>query len=99
MEEFAAYLGVSRPLLNMWMNGQRKPGGENVRLLSYVYGEEVYDVLDLPRPNPYLQAINRAWEKLSPEHQRKLAEDAEEYRLKNERPEKTSPKRKTSTHP
>ena len=25
VEEFAIYLGISRPLLNMWMNGNKKP--------------------------------------------------------------------------
>ena len=24
IEEFAVYLGISRPLLNMWMNGNKK---------------------------------------------------------------------------
>jgi transcriptional regulator with XRE-family HTH domain len=25
LEEFAAYVGVSRPLINMWMNSNQKP--------------------------------------------------------------------------
>jgi transcriptional regulator with XRE-family HTH domain len=100
LEEFAAYIGVSRPLLNMWMNGNKKPGRENVKLLSEIFGYEIYDVLELPRPNIYLQKINQLFERLSPEHQRKLAEDAEQYETKNEqrRIQKVSKPRKTSSH-
>jgi len=79
IEEFAVYIGVSRPLLNMWMNGNRKPGKESLKVLSQTLGNEVYDVLGYARPNPYLQKINNVFENLSVEHQRKLSEDAERY--------------------
>jgi Helix-turn-helix. len=80
IEEFAAYIGVSRPLLNMWMNGDiPKPGTPNIKLLEKIFGPEIYDALGLPRPNVYLQKISEIFEKLSPEHQRKLAEEAERY--------------------
>lgn len=37
LEEFAAYLGVSRPLLNMWINGDKpRPGPANIRLLAEI---------------------------------------------------------------
>lgn len=95
IEEFAAYLGVSRPLLNMWMNGNRKPGKDSLRVLSETLGNEVYDVLGYERPNPYLQKINQLFERLTPEHQQKLAQDAERYETKNHANAKaTSPKRK-----
>ena len=55
IEEFAAYLGTSRPLVNMWMNGNKKPGKENINILAEIFGNEIYDVLEIPRPNPYLQ--------------------------------------------
>jgi len=59
IEEFAAYLGTSRPLVNMWMNGNKKPGKENIKILAELFGNEVYDILELPRPNPYKQVIDR----------------------------------------
>lgn len=98
VEEFAIYLGISRPLLNMWMNGNKKPGRENINLLSEVFGNEVFDVLGLPRPNPYLQRVNRLWEFLPESVQKKIAEEAEKYEATNEvqRVEKTHQRRKTS---
>ena len=83
IEDFAEFLGVSRPLLNMWMNGNRKPGKENIDLLSRTLGNDVYDIAGLPRPNPYLQKINLIFENLSEDHQRQLAEDAELYKIEN----------------
>lgn len=77
IEEFAAYLGTSRPLVNMWMNGNKKPGVENIKILAELFGNEIYDVLNLPRPNPYLQIVNRAWDNLSEELQIKISKEVE----------------------
>lgn len=82
--EFAAYIGVSQPILSMWMNGKKRPGVDNIKLLAEIFGVEVYDSLGLPRPNPYLQRVNRVWEFLSEDDQKKIAEDAEKYEAKNE---------------
>ncbi len=92
LEQFAAYIGVSRPLLNMWMNGHRTPGLENVHLLAEIFGNEVYDITGYEQPNPYLQKINRLFEKLTPEHQRQLAEQAEHYQTQNHDALRTTPK-------
>jgi len=97
VEEFAAWLGVSRPLMTMWLNGKRRPGTENLKLLSAVFGNEVYDILGIERPNPYLQKINQLFERISPEHQQKLAEDAERYETNNL--SKTSKRRKPKSNP
>ena len=83
IEEFAAYLGTSRPLVNMWMNGNKKPGKENINILAELFGNEIYDVLDLPRPNPYLQKLNRLWEFIPEEVQIRLTKEAEKYEEKN----------------
>jgi len=98
IEEFAEYLEVSRPILNMWMNGNRKPGKENLNLIARKLGNEVFDIAGLPRPNPYLQVITHIFEKLSPEHQRQLADDAERYETINENTRKNSKRRKTSSN-
>ena len=97
IEEFAAYLGTSRPLVNMWMNGNKKPGGENIKILAELFGNEIYDVLDLPRPNPYLQKINRVWEFIPEDIQIKLTKEAEKYEAQNElhRVQKSSKSGKT----
>jgi len=83
IEDFAAYLGTSRPLVNMWMNGNKKPGRENINILAELFGNEIYDVLDLPRPNPYLQKLNRVWEFLPEEIQKRFSEEAEKYETQN----------------
>jgi len=92
IEDFAAYLGTSRPLVNMWMNGNKKPGTENIKILAEIFGNEIYDVLDLPRPNPYLQKLNRIWEFIPEEIQKKFSEEAERYEAQNisERVQKVS---------
>jgi len=96
IEDFAAYLGISRPLLNMWMNGDKpRPGRQNIKMLVELYGLEVYDAVGEPRPNPYLHTINQVFERLSPERQRQLAEDAERYETENDNAKKTSRIRKT----
>ncbi len=96
--EFADYIGYSRPLISMWLAGQRLPAEDGITRLAELFGLEVYDVLGLPRPNPYLQKINQIFEHLSPEHQQKLAEDAERYEANNDRISKTSKHRKTSSN-
>jgi len=98
LDKFAEYLGVSRPLVSYWLKGTL-PSLENIQLLAKKFGPEVYDVLGLPRPNPYLQKINQVFEKLSPEHQRQLAQDAERYELNNnaKNTKTASKRRKTRT--
>jgi transcriptional regulator with XRE-family HTH domain len=84
IDDFAAYLGISRPLLNMWMNGDKpRPGPANIKLLAELYGHEVYDAVGIPRPNPYLQIITEAFEDIPPDEQRKMAEDAQHYKAVN----------------
>ena len=83
IEEFAAYLGTSRPLVNMWMNGNKKPGKENVKILAELFGNEIYDILEIPRPNPYKQVIDRVWEFLPEEFQKRISEEAEQYETEN----------------
>lgn len=98
IEEFAAYLGTSRPLVNMWMNGNKKPGKENIKILAELFGNEVYDILELPRPNPYKQIIDRVWEFLPEDFQKQISEEAEKYEEKNisERVSKASKQRKAT---
>ena len=81
--EFAQYIGVKRGTLTMWLNGDHFPERDNVNKLAKVLGDEVYDAMNLPRPNPYLQTINKVFERLSPEQQQKLAEMAERYEVKS----------------
>ena len=83
--EFAILLGVSRSALTMWMNGTHLPDRESAGKLANFLGPEIYELLEMPRPNPYLQKINQVFERLSPEKQQKLAEDAERYEVEKKK--------------
>lgn len=52
IEEFAVFLGVSQPTLSLWMNGRRKPSERIADHLANILGNEIYDVLEIERPNP-----------------------------------------------
>lgn len=94
--EFADYLDVNRSLLSYWMNGKRTPNAENCEKISLKLGNEIYDVLEIPRPNPYLQNLNRRWEFLPEEVQKKFSDEAEKYETQNisDRVQQTSERRK-----
>lgn len=96
IEDFAAYIGVSQATLSQWMNGKRTPGGENIRLLAEIFGNEVYDIFNLPRPNPYLQTAINNWEFMSEEKQEKIARMIAEEAAKYEAKKSTEGVRKTS---
>jgi transcriptional regulator with XRE-family HTH domain len=100
LEEFADYLNVSRPLLSFWMNGKRIPNAENLENISNILGNEIYDALDLPRPNPHLQKLNRVWEFLPEEIQERISREAESYEAQNisKRVQTISKRRKTSSN-
>lgn len=51
ISEFARYLGVSQSILSRWMTGALLPGQKNAAKISTVY-PEIYDVLDIPNPDP-----------------------------------------------
>lgn len=85
LDEFAIYLGISRPLLSMWMNGTRRPGSENIVLLVEIFGLEVYDALSLPRPDPFLSYAKQAISRLNERQKKKLTEQIDQYLRENEK--------------
>lgn len=98
LEDFADYLGVNRSLLSYWMNGKRIPNDDACEKISAKLGNEIYDVLEKPRPNQYLQIVNRVFEHLPVEVQKRFSEEAEKYETENisERVRKTSERRKAT---
>ena len=96
--EFSKLIGVSRAAFTMWLNGDHLPDRENAGKLASYLGPEIYDALELPRPNPYLQKLSRMWENIPPDKQQLLVEDAERYEVrKDARSKKPSKQRKAST--
>lgn len=98
VEDFAMYIGVSQSALSLWMGGKRTPSIQTTNLLAEIFGNEVYDVLGLPRPNPYQQRANRVWEFIPEERQKQIAEEAEKYAAQNQvsGSEESHKRRKTS---
>jgi len=95
--EFSKLIGVSRAAFTMWLNGDHLPDRESAGKLASYLGPEIYDALELPRPNPYLQQLSKMWENIPPDKQQLLVEQAERYEIKNERSKKVPARRKTST--
>lgn len=79
LNQFADYLGVSRVIVSMWMNGTRTPSRDNASLLAQTFGPEIYDILNLPRPDPDLQTITYLWPRLPETARRAIREQAERY--------------------
>jgi len=79
--EFAKLMGVSRASITNWMNGENVPDLESAKKIASLLGNEVFDVLGIPRQNPYLQKITQIWERIPADKQQKLAEEAERYEV------------------
>lgn len=94
--EFAKWIGVKQSSVSMWWNGANEPSGESIRLLAEKLGLEVYDALNLQRPDPDLHYIQSNWELIDPDERQAIRDQMEKYATKNET--KRSPaKRRTST--
>lgn len=92
IDEYAAFLGVSRPLLSMWMSGAKKPGTKNKKLLIERYGDEAVSAFG---DDPDLYVVQENWEYFTREERRRLRTEAEAKAHKNV--ERTPKKRRTST--
>lgn len=85
LDEFGEYLGVSRTLVSYWLNGRNLPSPENAKLIAKKLGMEVYDYLDMPRPDPDLAYLTDIWQTLTPKQRSALKEQASSYVTKNEK--------------
>jgi DNA-binding transcriptional regulator YiaG len=94
---FANFLGYSRPIVTLWLNGDRKPTQETVeRLLPKLIeliGSEAFEAFGLPTPDPQLQDIISAWPFMPNETRLSIHEQAAQYVTK---PGETQPNGRTS---
>jgi transcriptional regulator with XRE-family HTH domain len=101
IREFSEYLQIDERLVSNWMNGHRKPGSEYIERLAIVLGIEVYDALNLPRPDERLLQIKKVWEDLSEEEQAAFAAEIERTAASNKQktPEKQKRERSSKKTP
>ena len=67
LNDFADHIGVSRPLISIWLSGKQKPGAVTLFRICQLFGPEVYDSLDIPRPDPLVSALLVNWDWLTDE--------------------------------
>jgi hypothetical protein len=61
--EFAIWIGVHRVSLSRWMNTENLPDPSDTAVdkIGDKLGPEIYDLLEVPRPDPRLREIIKAW--------------------------------------
>lgn len=91
-------LKVRQQYVSRWIEGM-EPSEKYIPALAELLGNEVYEILGYERPNPYLNTINKLWERLTPDHQRRLAEDAARYESQNANTKTAHRGRKTTHDP
>jgi transcriptional regulator with XRE-family HTH domain len=88
LNSFANFLEFSPTIVNMWLNGKKVPSKGNLeRIIPYLVellGPEVYDTLDLPKPDLDLQRLTQIWENIPPTNRRILADLAEKFATEGE---------------
>ncbi len=61
LTEFAEYLDCPQPQVSRWLMGKTLPGSDYIEKIAKL-GDEIYDLVDLPRPDPDLRYIEQHWE-------------------------------------
>jgi len=89
-------VNVKQQNVDAWIKGVLPKDYKYVMVLAEKIGDEIYELLNVKKPNPYLQIVNKQWEFASPERQKQIAEEFERYETQNEseRISKTSKRRK-----
>ncbi len=91
---------ISQQNVDAWMNGVVPKDYKYILILSEKLGDWVFDSLGVPRPNKHLQTINRVFDLLPEDVQRRFAEEAAKYEEKGitNRVSKASEQRKARSH-
>lgn len=74
LTEFAAWIGVSQPLISNYINGKREPGEDNAYLFFLKFGEEIYQILDIEQPDFLLRYVRASWHLLPDEAKQEIKE-------------------------
>lgn len=80
---FANYLGISRSVVSMWMNGEREPSLDSLKTiapnLAKLLGPYVYDELGLQRPEPEIITYHQIHDMMAPDEQKDLIRMVRDY--------------------
>ncbi len=76
---YAKWLGFTQSAVSNWMSDNRTPDGESIPQLAEKLGYEVYDALNLPRPDHRIAEIKTAYNTLPPEAKNELYNLVIEY--------------------
>lgn len=74
---FAEFLGVSENTLKKWIGGTRKPKGASVDLLANKLDDDIYEILEVPKPDSAIRAMNRILPTLTEDQKKVLLKQAE----------------------
>jgi transcriptional regulator with XRE-family HTH domain len=72
LDDFAKYIGCSRPLVSFWLAGTRRPGPKYIRRLALLFGPKIYETFEEPSPNAILEYVNDNWNNLPSPVQAKI---------------------------
>lgn len=99
---FAAYLSnnsfgveIKQQYVDSWIKGKTKPGEKYAPVLAEFFGKQIYKMVDVDPSTEYALRIITVLPDISVDHQRKLAEDAQLYKVEyhEEHVRRTSKKR------
>jgi hypothetical protein len=79
LKEFAAEIGIPYDTFFRYVNKGGKPEGENLKKIARKLGPEVYDILELERPDPDLDLIDEYWPSLPDSLKKSLAKQVHEH--------------------
>lgn len=79
LQDFADHIGYSRPLISLWLGGQRLPTEEGIARLAELFGPEIYDIMGLNRPDPDLQRLSKIWKHIPDNIRQSIVQQGEQY--------------------
>ncbi len=83
-DDFSEYLGIGRSTLSKWMNGTSRPAKSLIYQVADKLGPEIYDLMNLPRPDSDLTYIIKHWGVLTQEQRCAIREEAENYHAQSD---------------
>ena len=99
VSEFANFLNYSQTTVSLWLNGDREISEEALLAilskLTELLGYEIYDELEIPRPDALYEYVNENWKNAPLEERIKVAKIIRKYSnkpLPNETETKPAPK-------